>query len=106
MRGNKSAPKWDAFASVERADKGGHTFEGHSDTTVVLGAYVCWGPDCVERFNGIFAFAVWKASKQCLFRTRDRIGAKPLFYAVREGMQLFTSGPKALLAQPPIELLR
>ena len=45
----------------------GHAFEGHSDTEVVLHAYAQWGADCVDRFNGIFAFAIWDTKKQLLF---------------------------------------
>ena len=52
----------------------------HSDTEVVLQAYMHWGSGCVKRFNGIFAFAVWEAQAERLFLARDRIGVKPLFY--------------------------
>lgn len=63
----------------------GHTFLGHSDTEVVLHAYAQWGDSCVERFNGIFAFAVWEEEPERLFLARDRIGVKPLFYTIRDG---------------------
>jgi asparagine synthase (glutamine-hydrolysing) len=58
----------------------GHRFEGHSDTEVVLHAFIQWGEDCVHKFNGIFAFAVWEEHTKRLFLARDRIGVKPLFY--------------------------
>ena len=58
----------------------GHRFDGHSDTEVVLHAYVQWGEDCVHKFNGIFAFALWEEHTGRLFLARDRIGVKPLFY--------------------------
>ena len=58
----------------------GHTFNGHSDTEVVLHAYAQWAEGCIERFNGIFAFAVWENKRKKLFLARDRIGVKPLFY--------------------------
>ncbi|MDR0898171.1 MAG: asparagine synthetase B, partial [Oscillospiraceae bacterium] len=55
----------------------GWGFETHCDTEVVLKAYAAWGEACVERFNGIFAFAVWEAGRRRLFLARDRIGVKP-----------------------------
>ncbi len=76
----------------------GHSFEGHSDTEVVLHAYAQWGESCLERFNGIFAFAVWEAERRRLFLARDRIGVKPLFYAEAEGGLLFASEMKTILA--------
>ena len=57
----------------------GHSFCGHSDTEVVLHAYAQWGEHCLDRFNGIFAFAVWLDKEQRLFLARDRMGVKPLF---------------------------
>ncbi len=58
----------------------GHRFTGHSDTEVLLHAFAEWGADCVERCNGIFAFAVWQVNAGTLFLARDRCGVKPLFY--------------------------
>ncbi|MDR0928223.1 MAG: asparagine synthase (glutamine-hydrolyzing) [Oscillospiraceae bacterium] len=81
----------------------GFDFETHCDTEVVLKAYAAWGELCVERFNGIFAFAVWEARRKRLFLARDRIGVKPLFYAQREEGLLFGSELKALLAHPLVE---
>lgn len=80
----------------------GHTFQGHSDTEVVLHAYAQWGESCVERFNGIFAFAVWEEESERLFLARDRIGVKPLFYTLREGRFFFASELKTLLAHPAV----
>ncbi|MEW5897968.1 MAG: asparagine synthase (glutamine-hydrolyzing) [Bacillota bacterium] len=80
----------------------GHKFFGHSDTEVLLNAYIEWGTDCVERLNGIFAFAVWSAGDQRLFLARDRLGVKPLFYAQRGSSFLFGSEPKSLLVHPAI----
>ena len=80
----------------------GHIFKGHSDTEVLLHSYVHWGEACVEHLNGIFAFAVWEKNAQRLFLARDRIGVKPLFYALRGSSLIFASEIKALLAHPDI----
>ncbi len=80
----------------------GHVFYGHSDTEVLLNSYIEWGPACLERLNGIFAFAVWDEAGQSLFLARDRLGVKPLFYMERERSFLFGSELKALLAHPEI----
>lgn len=81
----------------------GHTFQGHSDTEVVLISFIEWGEKCVEKFNGIFAFAIWDDFKQSLFMARDRIGVKPLFYIKFKDTFLFASELKALLAHPEVE---
>ena len=80
----------------------GHRFCGHSDTEVVLHAYAQWGRDCLIRFNGIFAFAVWEQKRRRLFLARDRIGVKPLFYKLHEGGILFGSEIKTILAYPSV----
>lgn len=81
----------------------GYNFRGHSDTEVLLTSFMEWGPDCVERLNGIYAFAVWDCKQQTLFLARDRMGVKPLFYAQRGNSLLFASELKALLAHPAIK---
>ncbi|MDY7222029.1 asparagine synthase (glutamine-hydrolyzing) [Halalkalibacterium halodurans] len=81
----------------------GYQFQGHSDTEVLLVSYIEWGYQCVEKFNGIFAFAIWNDKDQSLFMARDRLGVKPLFYTVRHGFLLFATEIKALLAHPEIE---
>lgn len=80
----------------------GYNFTGHSDTEVVLSAYVQWGEGCLARFNGIFAFAIWNHQEESLFFARDRMGVKPLFYAQVDGLFLFASEIKALLAHPSV----
>src|ERR1043165_8396533 len=81
----------------------GHRFVTDSDTEVVLRSYVQWGADCVERFNGMFAFAVWDEARQRLVLARDPLGVKPLYYHVCPEGVLFGSEPKALLANPLFE---
>ena len=76
----------------------GHKFLGHSDTEVVLKSYIQWKEECVEKFNGIFAFSIWDSKEQQLFFARDRIGVKPLFYSVVGNSFIFGSEIKALLA--------
>ena len=60
----------------------GVSFEGHSDTEVVLHSYIEYGEKCLEMFNGIFAFAIWDSRSKSLFMARDRIGVKPLFLSL------------------------
>lgn len=81
----------------------GYRFESHSDTEVLLTSFIEWGPACVERLNGIFAFAIWSEPEQQLFMARDRFGVKPLFYMEQNGRFIFGSELKALLAHPQVE---
>lgn len=76
----------------------GYRFNSHSDTEVIINAYACWGDDCVERLHGMFAFAIWDSQQQNLFLARDRMGIKPLYYAVSPAGFYFASNPQALLA--------
>ena len=80
----------------------GHCFAGHSDTEVVLHAYAQWSDGCVEKFNGIFAFAVWESKRKRLFTARDRMGVKPFFYTHHIGGFIFASEIKTILAHPGI----
>ncbi len=81
----------------------GHKFFSHSDTEVILKAYVQWKDECVNKFNGIFAFAIWDDIEQRLFFARDRIGVKPLFYTVVNNSFIFGSEIKALLTHKFVE---
>lgn len=87
--------------SLERC--GYHFQSRNSDTEVLLTAYIEWGPKCVTRFNGIFAFAIWDEENKSLFLARDRVGVKPLFYAHQGSRFLCASEIKALLVHPEIE---
>ena len=90
------------FRDVRRdLEAKGHAFCTESDTEVVLAAWRQWGPDCLARFNGMFAFALYDADADALFLARDRLGVKPLFYAeLSDGALIFASELKGLLAHP------
>jgi asparagine synthase (glutamine-hydrolysing) len=75
----------------------GRSFLTETDTEVVLNAYAAWGPACVDRFNGMFAFAIWDRRARELFLARDRYGVKPLYYAEVGSVVLFGSEIKSLL---------
>lgn len=76
----------------------GHQFRTHCDTEVIVHAWEEWGEDCVERFRGMFAFAIWDRNRRTLFLARDRLGIKPLHYALlNDGRLLFGSELKSLL---------
>ena len=81
----------------------GYKFIGHSDTEVILKSYIQWEENCLERFNGIFSFAIWDDYKQHLFFARDRIGVKPLFYTIKNNSFIFGSEIKALLEHKYVE---
>ncbi|MFA5221206.1 MAG: asparagine synthase (glutamine-hydrolyzing) [Methanoregula sp.] len=81
---------------IDELKKYGHTFSSHSDTEVILHAYEQWGVDCLKKFNGMWAFALWDKKNQMLFCARDRLGIKPLYYAVFDGAFFFASEIKAL----------
>lgn len=81
----------------------GHSFRGHSDTEVLLKSFVQWGKDCVNKLNGIFAFAVWDDSNKELFLARDRIGVKPLFFYFYNDGIIFASEIKTLLCNPIVK---
>lgn len=77
-------------------EKEGYVFRTKSDTEVILAAYDRWAEECVEHFDGMFAFAIWDEKEQELFAARDRFGEKPFFYSNRAGEFIFASEMKAL----------
>ena len=86
-------------ATVRRdLENRGHRYRTKSDTETIVHAYEEWGDDCVHRFRGMFAFAVWDAPKRRLLLARDRLGVKPLYWARRGDLLLFGSEIKAILA--------
>lgn len=82
----------------------GVKFRSESDTEVILEAYRAWGPRCIERFNGMFAFGIWDARQQRLFIARDRYGIKPLYYKWDGQTLLFASEIKSLLQHPKVSV--
>jgi asparagine synthase (glutamine-hydrolysing) len=87
-------------------ERAGRRFRTASDTEVLLQAFLAWGPDCVSRLNGLFAFAIWNPAQRRLFAARDRLGKKPLYYAASSGGFVFASEIKTLWAaglQPKLD---
>jgi asparagine synthase (glutamine-hydrolysing) len=80
----------------------GHRFHSQSDTEVILHAYEEWGAGCLQRFNGMWAFALWDERSQELFCARDRFGIKPFYYTRTGGSFLFASEIKALIEHPDV----
>jgi asparagine synthase (glutamine-hydrolysing) len=80
----------------------GHCFKTRTDTEVILHAYEEFGPECLNRFNGQFAIAIWDSRKRQLFLARDRLGVRPLFYTQVNGTLIFGSEIKAILADPRV----
>ncbi|MEQ1836478.1 MAG: XrtA/PEP-CTERM system amidotransferase [Candidatus Nitrotoga sp.] len=81
----------------------GHTFRTRCDTEVIVHAWEQWGEACVERFRGMFAFGLWDRNKETFFLARDRLGVKPLYYAVLDdGQLIFGSELKVLTAHPAL----
>jgi len=87
----------------EGLEKKGHRFKSKSDTEMILHAYEEWGVECLNRFRGMFAFAVWDSNLKQLFLARDRLGKKPLVYLNQNGRFAFASEIKALLQIPEID---
>jgi asparagine synthase (glutamine-hydrolysing) len=82
----------------------GHRFRSATDTEVILAGYREWGERCVERFNGMWAFALWDGPRRRLFASRDRFGVKPFYYRLDGGRLVFASEPRAFRADPQTRL--
>ena len=78
-------------------EKGYHFFS-HGDSEVIIKAFHAWGEACVERFHGMFAFAIWDQERKQLFLARDRLGIKPLYYSADRNRFRFASNTQALLS--------
>ncbi|WP_057833118.1 XrtA/PEP-CTERM system amidotransferase [Colwellia sp. TT2012] len=78
----------------------GHVFHSHSDTEVILHAYMQWGDACIDKLQGMFTFAIWHKSEKSLFIARDRLGIKPLFYAIIDNSLYFASELKSITLVP------
>ena len=88
---------------ASKLEANGHKFSSKCDTEVIVHAWEEWGEHCVDRFRGMFAFALWDQSQELLFLARDRLGIKPLYYAdLANGVVLFASELKALLLHPDL----
>ncbi|MGB2869669.1 MAG: asparagine synthase (glutamine-hydrolyzing) [Bacteroidota bacterium] len=81
----------------------GYSFRSNSDTEVILKSYEEWGPASLERFNGMFAYAIYDTERKTLFAARDRLGVKPFYYCHQNGHFVFASEIKALLASKLVE---
>ncbi len=92
------------FADIKKElEARGHLFRTHCDTEVIVHGWEEWGADCVRRFRGMFAFALWDQTQQTLFLARDRLGKKPLHYArLANGQVIFGSELKALVQHPAL----
>ncbi len=84
-------------------EKKGYKFKSKTDTEVILNSYLEYGFDCVKRFNGMFAFAIWDENKKILFAARDHVGIKPFYYSIQNGAFYFGSEIKAILAHPDFQ---
>jgi asparagine synthase (glutamine-hydrolysing) len=82
----------------EELQKKGYSFYSKTDTEVVVASYDCWKEECVDHFDGMFAFAVWDDKEKELFAARDRFGEKPFFYFINNEQFIFASEMKALWA--------
>ncbi|MEG9329195.1 asparagine synthase (glutamine-hydrolyzing) [Salinimicrobium catena] len=84
------------YKELRKELKGSYDFKTVSDTEVLLAAYLKWGKNCLAKFNGMFAFAIWDSAEKRLFAARDRFGVKPFHYTLQKEQLYFSSEIKAL----------
>lgn len=89
--------KFELQRAVQGTSERPYIFATNTDTEVIIAAYARWGKDCVSRFNGMFAFALWDKQDKSLFIARDRLGIKPLYYSIADKRLVFSSEIRALL---------
>ena len=88
---------------MEELQQAGHTFRTRCDTEVIVHAWEQWGEGCVQKFRGMFAFAIWDRNKNTFFLARDRLGIKPLYYSLlSDGQLIFGSELKSLMVHPKL----
>jgi asparagine synthase (glutamine-hydrolysing) len=93
------------FLAIRRElEQKGHRFRTNSDTECILHAYREWDEECLQKFNGMFAFAIWDAANRKLFAARDRLGIKPLYYYLDPQTLILCSELKSLLQYPGADL--
>ncbi|OFY84486.1 MAG: asparagine synthase (glutamine-hydrolyzing) [Bacteroidetes bacterium RIFCSPLOWO2_12_FULL_35_15] len=90
--------KFELQRVVSGSNQQTYFFQTNTDTEVIIAAYARWGSDCVNHFNGMFAFAIWDDQTKELFIARDRLGIKPLYYCFTDGVFAFSSELRSLLA--------
>lgn len=91
------------YLEIKKELDGKYDFKTQTDTEVLLASYIVWGEKCLQKFNGMFAFAIWDKKKRELFCARDHLGVKPFFYCYRNGALYFASEIRGLLA---LDILR
>lgn len=82
----------------KKLERLGHYFRSNSDTEVIIASYKEWGENCLQHFNGDFAFAIWDHNEKCIFCARDRIGIKPFYYTIQNNQFIFASDIKTIIA--------
>lgn len=90
--------KFELQRVVSGSGQHSYFFQTNTDTEVIIAAYARWGSDCLKRFNGMFAFAIWDNQTKEMFIARDRLGIKPLYYFFTNGVFAFSSEIRSLLA--------
>ncbi len=90
--------KFELQRVISGSNQQAYLFQTNTDTEVIIASYIRWGADCLNHFNGMFAFAIWDNQTKQLFIARDRLGIKPLYYCFTNGIFCFASEIRSLLA--------